>query len=87
MVDPVRFADQEERTRQADLRFPIHIIYWNGRWTIIDGLHRLLKAVMEERSQVLVCKVPEAKLGDILCDPPVEAEYLEELSRSLESPS
>jgi hypothetical protein len=43
-TDPGRFAAQYERTMNSDLTWPIHIIRHSRRWTILDGVHRLLKA-------------------------------------------
>ena len=44
-VDPVRYQHQWLRTGTADLAYPIHVTETApGRWTILDGVHRLLKA-------------------------------------------
>ena len=44
-ADPVRYEQQWQRTVTADLAYPIHITETApGRWTILDGVHRLLKA-------------------------------------------
>ena len=43
---PDRFAAQYALTLDADLAWPIHIIRHGLRWTILDGVHRLLKADM-----------------------------------------
>ena len=37
----------------------------SGRWTIMDGIHRLLKAVMLELDQVHVRRVPARELSRI----------------------
>ena len=42
--DPTRYAAQFARTLESDLDFPIHLVRLHGRWTILDGVHRLLKA-------------------------------------------
>lgn len=44
--DRAKFADQYRRTLAADLAWPIHVMWHNDRWTILDGVHRLLKAEM-----------------------------------------
>jgi hypothetical protein len=31
----------EDRVRKARLRWPLLVTKWNGKWTVIDGLHRL----------------------------------------------
>ena len=46
-ANPARYALHWERTRAADLAFPIHLAETApSRWTILDGVHRLLKASM-----------------------------------------
>lgn len=41
--DPQRYPKQWERTMNADLRYPIHLVR-RRRWVVLDGVHRLLKA-------------------------------------------
>lgn len=36
----------------SDLRYPIHLAEHRGRLVILDGFHRLLKAVLEGRVEV-----------------------------------
>jgi len=55
---PSRHPEQYARTLNADLRYPLHLTLNEGRWTIMDGIHRLLKAVMLNRDHVAVRKVP-----------------------------
>lgn len=43
---PERHRAEYERAMAADLSFPINVILLRGRWVIMDGLHRLLKAWM-----------------------------------------
>ena len=33
----------EERVRNARLRWPLLVTKWNGKWVVLDGLHRLEK--------------------------------------------
>ena len=42
--DPERHRDHYERAMAADLSCPINVIWLRGRWVIMDGVHRLLKA-------------------------------------------
>lgn len=43
--DPIRYEAQWRRTLAADLTFAIHVAETAPqRWTILDGVHRLLKA-------------------------------------------
>jgi hypothetical protein len=57
---PADYPHQYARTLNADLRWPLHVTWNGGRWTIMDGIHRLLKAVMLELQQIQVRKVPPA---------------------------
>ena len=41
---PERYRYEYERTMATDLSCPINVIFLRGRWVIMDGLHRLLKA-------------------------------------------
>jgi len=45
-IEPRRYAAQWQRTLAADLRYPIHVVENGERLTILDGVHRLLKADM-----------------------------------------
>jgi hypothetical protein len=51
-ADPQRYTPQLQRTLDADLDWPIHVMRHNGRWTILDGVHRLLKATLEGRASI-----------------------------------
>ncbi|HEY1178384.1 MAG TPA: hypothetical protein VGF17_19690 [Phytomonospora sp.] len=52
--DPERHAGQWERTLSADLAMPIHAVERDGRLVVLDGVHRLLKAVVEGRGTIAV---------------------------------
>jgi hypothetical protein len=45
-AQPELYRDEYKRTMVADLACPINVIRLKGRWTIMDGLHRLLKAYL-----------------------------------------
>jgi hypothetical protein len=45
-IDPRRHHVQWRRTHAADLLCPIHVVENGERLTILDGVHRLLKADM-----------------------------------------
>jgi ParB-like nuclease domain len=47
-ADPVTYRAQYERTLAADLRHPIDVVHRpDDRITILDGVHRLLRAELE----------------------------------------
>jgi hypothetical protein len=52
-ADPERYLAEYERAMAADLSCPINVIYLRGRWVIMDGLHRLLKAWMCDHETIL----------------------------------
>ena len=46
-LEPERHREQYERTLAANLGYPIHVLRRDDRLTILDGVHRLLKASLE----------------------------------------
>ncbi len=54
------------RTMNCDLKYPIDIMENKGRWLILDGLHRLMKAHILKMDKVKVRKIPRNKIPDIL---------------------
>ncbi len=63
---PMEHGDEYARTMRADLSHPIDIMENKGRWLILDGLHRLMKATIQEESTVQVRKIPREKIPEIL---------------------
>lgn len=55
-----------ERTMRADLAHPIDIMENKGRWLILDGLHRLTKAVIGGAKKVSVRKISRDRIPEIL---------------------
>lgn len=53
-LNPDLHLAQHERMLAADLAFPLDITLRRGRWFVLDGLHRLLKAVVVGRPTVAV---------------------------------
>lgn len=68
--DVIDFPDahkkEYERTMKADLIHPIDIMENKGRWLILDGLHRLMKASILKMNTVQVRKVGREHTPDIL---------------------
>jgi hypothetical protein len=65
LESPERHPDHAARTRAADLTYPLDVTLRAGRWFILDGVHRLLKAAMIGADAVKVRKVPAATLREI----------------------
>jgi hypothetical protein len=53
---------------RADLSYPIDIMENKGRWLILDGLHRLVKAYKNGQKTVKVRKIPRERTSEILRD-------------------
>ncbi|RZT12641.1 hypothetical protein EV649_7006 [Kribbella sp. VKM Ac-2569] len=52
-ADPVTYRAQYERTLAADLRHPIDVVHRpDDRITILDGVHRLLRAELEHHPSI-----------------------------------
>jgi hypothetical protein len=58
----IRYAEHHRRTMAADLGCPIDLLLRNGRWVILDGVHRLLKADLLRLGNVPVRRLPAAML-------------------------
>ncbi len=63
---PEKYKEEYERTMKTDLGFPIDIMRNKGRWLILDGLHRLMKAKILGMKKVKVRKIPRSEMGKIL---------------------
>lgn len=63
---PGKVPEQHRRVLAADLSFPIHVTWHNGRWTILDGVHRLLKATMEGNAHIAAMVLSEEDFQGIL---------------------
>jgi hypothetical protein len=65
-ANPTQYAQHWERTLAADLAFPIHVAETApSRWTIVDGVHRLLKAEVAGERTIRVHRVDPAALEAI----------------------
>jgi hypothetical protein len=54
-ADPVRYRSQYERTLAAELHHPLDVVRRpDDRITILDGVHRLLRAELEGRTTISV---------------------------------
>jgi hypothetical protein len=62
IANPDSHREEYERTLRADTQFPIDIMQWKGRWLILDGLHRLMKQVIEGHLVVQVRKIPQSAI-------------------------
>jgi len=63
--NPGLHPEEYERTMNADTSYPIDIMYWRGRWLILDGLHRLMKLSVNGANEIVVRKIPESAIDQI----------------------
>jgi len=64
--NPDKHSTHWEKIQEADLKYPIDIMENKGRWLILDGLHRLVKAYILKMKTVKVRKISRQKIPDIL---------------------
>lgn len=64
--NPKKYGAEYERTMKADLNYPIDIMENKGRWLILDGLHRLMKAYILGMKTVNVRIIPREKIPEII---------------------
>lgn len=57
--NPGKFKDEYVRTMKTSMEYPLDIMFWNGRWLMLDGLHRLLKAKIIGMEKIKVRKIPK----------------------------
>ena len=62
LAEPDRNRAQHARTREADLAIPVDVAWYHGRWVVVDGVHRLLKAISLGHTAVAAREVPAGAL-------------------------
>ena len=68
IAHPEQYPEEYARTMNADTSHPIDVMFWKGRYVILDGLHRLGKQAIEGKETVEVRKIPESAIPAILKD-------------------
>jgi len=63
---PEEYKEEYKRTMKADFKYPIDIMENKGKWLILDGLHRLMKAYIQGMKKVNVRIIPREKISEIL---------------------
>ena len=62
---PSMHKREYNRTMKSDLSYPIDIMKYKGRWLILDGLHRLVKAKIQGFHFVNIRKIPRSEIKNI----------------------
>jgi hypothetical protein len=60
------YPEHRRRVHWSDLKHPLTLYEKGGRWIILDGYHRLVKAAREELPMVRVVRLPEAAVSGVL---------------------
>lgn len=58
--------DHQKRVNEVDLQYPIDIMENKGKYVILDGLHRLVKAYTLGQKEVQVRIIPRKNIPDIV---------------------
>lgn len=65
--NPDKYPEHLERLQNCDTTYPIDIMKnLQGKWLILDGLHRLVRLVMEANKSVKVRKLSRELIPNIL---------------------
>jgi len=65
MNAPEQYAVEFARVNAASLKYPIDVYFNKDRWMILDGVHRLAKALSLGKSKMRVRVVPKAYIKDL----------------------
>jgi len=63
---PEKYKEEYERTMRSKTEYPLDIMKNKGRWLLLDGLHRLVKAKILGMKKVKVRKIPRSEIPNIL---------------------
>ena len=57
--DPDKYPEHRDKIKKCEASFPIDIMKnKKGKWSTLDGLHRIVKLVMEGETIIRVRKIP-----------------------------
>jgi len=65
LANPVKYKIEYDRIINCDMGHPIDIMENKGRWLILDGLHRLVRAKALNSTNVKVRKIPRSLIPQI----------------------
>jgi hypothetical protein len=58
-------TQHQKRVSEVDMDYPIDIMFHEGKWFILDGVHRLARALQEEKRIMNVRIFPSDRLEEI----------------------
>lgn len=59
MENPESYPVEYSRTMNADLNYPVDVVMKNGRYVVLDGLHRLLKLKILGKDSINIRVLPK----------------------------
>jgi len=65
-------SQEYERMLQADTSYAIDVFFANGKWYVLDGLHRLAKLHAKGEKEIHVHKIPKERFHEIESKFPIE---------------
>jgi len=65
LADPDGHPHHVARVTTADPSYPIHVIEHHGRLAVLDGFHRLVKAVMAQAATISAMRLSRTDLAAI----------------------
>lgn len=61
--DPKKEPTHYRKIQRADLAFPLQVMRHKGRWLLLDGMHRLVKAYLKGDKMVKVRIIPPSVIA------------------------
>lgn len=63
ILKEVGTMDHQKKVQEAGLEHPLIITQYKGRFVILDGVHRLTKAYMQEKKTIKAKVIPSDKIA------------------------
>ncbi len=58
-------SNEQARVGAVDMTYPLDVLFHEGKWFILDGVHRLIRARQEGREKITVRIFPNERLEEI----------------------
>lgn len=65
LEDKEKYSKEYERILNSDISYPIDLFYYNDKYIILDGLHRLVKHKLLGNKIIKVKVIPKEIMDDI----------------------